>query len=46
MGWQRFVGSIKIHVSFAKKPYKNRGSSAKETYILKEPTKPFSVLPN
>ena len=31
MGWLRFVGSLKLQVSFAKGPYK-RDYSAKETY--------------
>ena len=39
MGRQRFLGSLKMYVSFANEPYKNRGSLAKKTYILKEPTK-------
>jgi len=38
MGWLRFVGSLKLYVSFAKDPYTTRLSSAKETYNLKEPT--------
>jgi len=38
MGWLQLVGSLKLYVSFAKEPYKNRRYSAKETYNLKEPT--------
>ena len=30
--------SLNFQVSFAKEPYKNRGSFAKETYVLKEHT--------
>jgi len=38
MGWLRFVGSLKLYVSFAKEPYKRDVYSAKETYNFKEPT--------
>jgi hypothetical protein len=37
MGWLRFVGSLKIRVSFAKEPYKRHLYSAKEPYIFKHP---------
>ena len=35
-GWLRLVGSLKLHVFFAKEPYKERRYSAKETYNFKE----------
>ena len=38
MVWQRLLGSLKIQVSFVKEPYKRELYSAKEAYILKEPT--------
>jgi len=38
MGWLPLVGSLKLQVSFAKKPYKRAYNSAKETYNFKEPT--------
>jgi len=38
MGWLKFVGSIKLQVSFAKEPYKRDSYSAKETYNCKEST--------
>jgi len=38
MRWLRSVVSLKTYVSFAKEPYKRDLYSAKETYILKEPT--------
>jgi len=38
MGWLRLVGSFKIYVFFAKKPYKTDLYSAKKTYNFKDPT--------
>jgi len=38
MGWLRWVGSLKLQVSFAQEPYKRKLYSAKETYNFKEPT--------
>ena len=38
MGWQRFLGSLNIQVSFTEHGSLLWGSFAKETYIFKEPT--------
>ena len=38
MGWLWLVGPFKLHLSFAKEPYKRALYSAKGTYNLKEPT--------
>jgi len=39
MGWLRLVGSLKLWVSFAKKPYKRDCIMQKQTCNFKEPTK-------
>ena len=38
MGWQSFVGSFKIQVSFATAPHKRDLEFLKETYIFGEST--------
>ena len=44
-GWLPLVGSLKLYVSFAKEPYRNRRYSAKETYNFKEPTNRSHPIP-
>ena len=43
--WLRIVESIKLQVSFAKEPYKNRQYSAKETYNLIDPADRSHPIP-